>query len=47
MFDKIAKYWEFNRIMSELSQLSDSVLKDIGIKRGEIKHIAHKRVYGN
>ena len=38
----IAAHWVANRTASALSRLSDYELKDIGVSRSEIRHIARK-----
>lgn len=45
MFDAITKYFRYNRNVQELARLSDRELKDIGISRGEIRHIARRKVF--
>jgi uncharacterized protein YjiS (DUF1127 family) len=37
---------EYNRTVSELSALSPSVQRDLGIAEADVRKIAHRAIYG-
>jgi len=46
IFSPFSRWLEKRRIVSELSSLSDEMLRDIGVERGQIGKIAQKAVRG-
>ena len=42
---KISQFASYQRTVRELSQLADHQLKDLGITRGEIRHVARANAY--
>lgn len=44
--DSIAKRRAYNKTLSELSQLSDRELADLGLHHSQIRSVAQQAVYG-
>lgn len=46
LFDAIEKQRKINETFNDLNRLSDRELKDIGIGRSQIMHVAYEYAYG-
>ncbi|NIZ11214.1 DUF1127 domain-containing protein [Pseudooceanicola sp. HF7] len=44
---RVARYRVYRNCLEELQNLSNRELRDLGLSRGEIRHVAHQEAYRN